>query len=215
MPCPGDPGPRPYFIPAPLTAKVVLDHTLFNQQVQNVLHFTKSTDWNSIDLAALTAGVAASWLANLAPQLPPPCVLSRIRATDESGNTNAYSEIYPATAGTNGQNAFNAPQATLALKFSTAKKGRSYRGRFYWPCLILEQVTGGVVAQATATAYIVAMQDFIAQIEGLSSSPVHVVTSYQNDCAWRTTAVSEPVTGYSFVDRNVDTQRRRAVGAGI
>lgn len=215
MPCPGDPGPRPYFIPAPLTCKVVLDHTLFNQQVQNVLHFTKATNWNSIDLAALTAGVAAAWLANLAPQLPADCVLSRIRATDESGVTSAYSEIYPATAGTYAGTAFQAAQATLAMKFSTAKKGRSYRGRFYWPCLRDDAVGAGVVSQAAATAYIVAMQGFIGEIESLSDSPVHVVTSYQNDCAWRATAVSEPVTGYSFVDRNVDTQRRRAVGTGI
>lgn len=214
MPCPGDPGPRPSFIPVPDTCRTVMHYTIFGQTVENVHYFSQSGGFTASDLDTLNAAIVSAWTTTLRALQPPELQLLEVISTAQEVVSGAQDTETVAANGTNASPAFEALNATFAIKFTTGQSGRSYRGRMYWPALIDGLVHNNEVDSAYAAAIRDAVQDFFSSIF-TDVGAVHVVASYQNDCEWNLTGVATPVTGYSYTDLHIDSQRRRLSGRGV
>lgn len=214
MPCPGDPGPRPDFIPAPDCARLVMHYSIFGQSVNNIHYFWRNGGWDSGSLLEQAVEAAASWHTNIKPLLPTAATLVDITITDVAVEDSLQAITATSAPGTSGAAAFETTGNTFVIKFTTDHIGRSFRGRMYWPLLQVTQVNDGKLgSDALASVLVDAVSDFFADIESVTGNP-HVIVSYQNDCEWRDVAVSTPVQGYTYTDLNLDSQRRRLPGRG-
>jgi len=214
MPCPGDPGPRPTFIPAYDCCRTVMQYEIFGQTVENVHYFRQSGGFTGEELDALNSSITTAWAANLRPLLPPQATLQQIISTAQEVPSGVQDTDIVAVAGSNADDSINALNATLAIKFSTGQSGRSYRGRMYWPALVGVEVLDNEVSSSYVNDIVSALESFFGAIFS-DVGAQHVIVSYQQDCEWLTTAVSTFVTGYGVADRHVDSQRRRLSGRGI
>lgn len=214
MPCPGDPGPRPTFIPLPDCGRVVMQYTIYGQTVENVFYWNHGSPYDAATIAALALAVQGSWVTNLKPILPPAAVLNSITATATDAASGVQHVAPVGSAGSNAGAGMETIGNTLAIKFGTGVSGRSYRGRMYFPILIEGLVSANVVDLSYAAGLVSAVTAFFQDVE-TDTGDKHVIASYQNDCAWRATGVSTDVSSYSYVDRNLDSQRRRLSGRGI
>lgn len=214
MPCPGDPGPRPTFIPIPNTARTVMRYEIFGQTVENVLYFERDDDYTAFELDILNGDVVDHWATFLRPHLPAAALLVDVTSTDQSVVSGAQDIDAVSVAGSNVGAPFETTGNTFAFKFGTGLSGRSYRGRMYWPILMASEVNDGKLSAVFAAQVRDALEDFFGAIAA-SNGNRHVVASYQNDCEWRTTGVHTPVSSYSYTDLNLDSQRRRLPGRGI
>lgn len=214
MPCPGDPGPRPTFIPVPKSARAVMRYSCFGQTVENVFHFSQTDDYAESDCAALAGAIVTAWGAEIKPLLSPDVTLEDVTVTAIHVASGPQSIAAAGIAGTAAEAGFDTIGNTIAIKFGTGNSGRSYRGRMYWPQLLASGVTNNELSLVAAGAYISALSDFFAAVNTAVGSD-HVIVSYQNDCEWRDEGVSTFVTSYSVVDRHLDSQRRRLSGRGV
>lgn len=214
MPCPGDPGPRPAFIPVPDAARTVMKYIIFGQTVENVHYFVRSGGFTAGFLDDLNASITTHWTTFIRPLLPTTAQLLEIISTAQEVVSGAQDSDIVAANGTNAGNPYQSLGATFAIKFSTGLSGRSYRGRMYWPQLIEGLVVANDLNAGYAAGIRDAVEDFFTSIND-DAVGTHNVVSYQNDCEWNTTGVATPVTGYSYTDLHVDSQRRRLSGRGI
>jgi hypothetical protein len=182
--------------------------------VENVFHFHRSGGYDSGTLATLATAIDTSWQANMKPALPGDITLVDITCTNLSEVAGAQAILAVSTAGTLAQPGFESPGTTFALKFGTAKSGRSYRGRMYYPLISTTQANDGVLTSAQANFYLAAVENFFVDILA-DSGDQHTIVSYMNDCEWRTDGVATDVTSYSYTNLALDSQRRRLVGRGI
>lgn len=213
MPCPGDPGPRPDFIPAADVAKLVMKYLIFNQQVHNVHYFSRSGGYDASALNDLVQAAKDSWLANFITLMSGEVTLMDITATDMSVEDGATSTVTVNTACTNAGAILQTIGNTLAVKFLTGLSGRSFRGRMYVPALFAANVNDGIVDTTLAGIWVDAITAFFDDILA-DTADQHVIVSYQNDCEWRDNAVVTPVQAYNYTDRFLDSQRRRLTGRG-
>jgi hypothetical protein len=101
---------------------------------------------------------------------------------------------------------------TLAIKFLTAGRGRSARGRNYIVGLHVDAVTNNEVSSAHAAQYVTAYDEL--RDTSVISVGTHVVVSRFLDGVERTEGIAQTVTGVTFTDFIVDSQRRRLPGRG-
>lgn len=214
MPCPGDPGPRPAFIKVNDTARVVFKYLAMGQTIENVFWFSRPGGYVTADLVELAEECGASWVTNLKPLILSIVQLVDITATDAEVQNGNQAQVAMSQFGSNANGPLETPGTTFAIKFATARIGRSYRGRMYWPLLDTTHVNDGALAANHANALVAAVGNFFNDVQSVTGS-FHVIASYQNDCAWRAEGVATPVTSYSYSDLNLDSQRRRLPGRGI
>jgi hypothetical protein len=214
MPCPGDPGPRPDWIPALNAARLVMRYSVFGQNVENVHTFQRDGNWDYSALFALATEALASWHTNIKPLLPAVATLVDVVATDLENEDGVQATVAASAPGTSASAAFNTLGNTFAIKFATGLTGRSHRGRMYWPVLIDSVVNDGALTNAAAAlAYVDAIGDFMADINSATDAS-HCIVSYQNDCEWRDVAEVNNVNAYTYTDLFLDSQRRRLLGRG-
>lgn len=202
------------FIPAPNTAKLEMIYSEFGQRIENVLHIRKIGGWTSETLLDLANAAQQAWTTNLRPAQAGDVTIQLIRATDvsvENGPGVEIGDISP-----NGgllQSPGLPTGTTVATKFSTGLTGRSNRGRAFWVGLVEEDVTGNQISGVVQTRINQAWNNFFTDLVGLVPGAQHVVVSYCNNKAWRTTAAVNTVLSYS-TDLDVDSMRRRLTGRG-
>lgn len=215
MPCPGDPGPRPDFIPAPDCARLVMKYAIFGQVVENVFYFRRGGGWSSGNLLEQAEEAASSWHVNIKPELPAAATLVDITCTDVAVEDGEQAILAVSAPGTSGAAAFETTGNTFCIKFGTSHIGRSFRGRMYWPLLTTGAVNdGSITSTGVATDYIDAVSEFFADLASVTGND-HVIVSYQNDCEWREEAVASTVQSYSYSTLALASQRRRLPGRGI
>jgi len=139
--------------------------------------------------------------------------LERVTATALDTDAGAYAEVTSGSAGGN-TGAAMPSGVTIALKFFSGLTGRSQRGRMYLVGLSDGAVSGDQITDAAAAAFLVAWGDFFDSV-ATDESVLHVIVSYCNAGAWRTTAQNTDVAAVVLVDKNLDSQRRRLAGRGI
>lgn len=208
----------PEFVPIPNTAQVDVRGLLWGQQVQNTLYFSHIggviTDEDLDELALFVAG---RWTDYFQPWLCHAYTFIEVYAVDLTSPTGPSS-----TASTGGgwtgeypTDSQSMPGAlTLCIAFRTNGRGKSQRGRNFWPGLPRNIVSGNQVtvtyASTAASKYNVLLPGGAAPIPGWQ----WVIASRVSNGAPRPVGVIIPVIEATFVDLNVDCQRRRLHGRG-
>lgn len=201
------------FIPAADCARMRMVYSSNGSEVMNVLHFRQVGAYDASALVALNEAAKTAWETHIKPRQTGTCQLLYLESTAIDVDGGAQDTLDVNEAGTaTGEAAPN--NVTQAIKFTTGFTGRSSRGRLYFIGLNKAAVSGDQVTDATIAANISAYEDFFADIQAAVDSN-HVIVSYCNDGAWRTSAAVLNVTGYLSSDKNVDSQRRRLAGRGI
>jgi len=201
------------FIPVADTARVRMVYSYLGEEVMNVFYWKGDAPLIASDLSGLVDEVHTAWAANQKAHQLTGLTLLFIEATalDTDGGAQVTLPVNEtgiiAGAGYPGG-------VTIAIKFSSGLSGRSNRGRMYWTGIGESQASGNVLLDAVATAFVADMTNFFDAVE-TATGLTHVVVSYCNDGAWRTTGVATPIISYLLVDKNLDSQRRRLAGRGI
>lgn len=209
MPCPGDPGPRPHFIPVAKTAQVTMKYTEEGQVVENVYHVLGTAEWDATSLDALTADFETWETANARLDRGDAVILIEVTAvalfTQDGPLFVSSVSIQGSVAHTLLPN-----NVSIALKWGTGIRGRSFRGRTYWIGL-----TENMRDTAdTNKLGIDAITEIKARGDALLITPFAnggklAVVSYQHDCAWRSSGLATPIINCGFTDHVFDSQRRR------
>lgn len=202
------PGPRP-FIPAPLVAQVEMIYNYAGQRCENVYHVKGSSEWTATTLGALGTDFE-NWETTYAKGSRHSSVtlvevkVIALASADGAFVTSSVS-ITGTAAGVELPN-----NDTIAIKAETGLRGRSRRGRTYWIGLstdMTDTLNRNQLLSAWQTALLNVMNQLL--ITPFTNSGQLVVCSFSANNAWRTTALTTPVTKYVLSDVVLDSQRRR------
>lgn len=201
------------FIPVPNTMKLVFEWLIAGQIVAVTISVEKASAVTPTDLQNAALTLEDWWTATGRPFQTAQSSLVRTTATDLTSSTGSvYDNPITPTAGTAAGTA--APNnVALVSSFKTANRGRSYRGRAYWPCIPTSQLVNPVTVQtAYAADLATAVGTLLTDLETQGYTPV--IVSRQENNVVRTTGVTTPITAIE-VETNLDSQRRRLAGRGI
>lgn len=201
------------FVPAPNCASVELIYTSNGQRCENVFNVSQASPFDQVSLAVLAALFKDWFNTELKMDLPGTVTLDLIvaKALDsESAPAIEFSTGLPIAGNMGAWNQLP-NNVTVAVRWSTELRGRSYRGRTYHIALSEEQVSGNTVDQVFATAILGRYEQLLDDLDGLNADLV-VLSRFHNG-AERTTAVATPINRVSL-DRTIDSQRRRLPGRG-
>lgn len=206
---------RPW-IPAPGVIQLEAIYTYLGQTCENVYHFEISGGAGTPTISQMTAAAVSleGWEHGAMLGLrSPSCTLKLVRARDISQQNGPVVEHDPTTAVTGTQTGIALPgNVTVAVKWSTGRGGRSFRGRTYHIGLTTNMVTGDQLSSSFFNSMISSYQALLnQQVE--DNALTGVVVSYSANKFWRSTAVSTPILAPS-IDPNLDSQRRRLAGRG-
>jgi hypothetical protein len=187
--------------------------TANGQRCENVYHVQQDSPFDETSLAILCALFVDWWDDNFKANTPTEVSLTMVIAkaldTDSSPGIE-YTTGLPLQGSTAGGIAMP-NNVTVAVKWQTGLRGRSYRGRTFHIGLKENDITGNQVVGGVLTALTSGYTALITALTGLPSELV-VLSRYHNN-APRVTAVATEVSGCS-IDANVDSQRRRLTGRG-
>lgn len=186
-----------------------------SQVFNNSLYFLGGSSWDQTEMLALAAKIKTWVVASLIPIIDDAIEFFEVGVTDISSATGlavSYTTGLP-VAGSHNSPIMPA-NVTLAVTFATALRGRSYRGRNYWPCFGDDQVTQDHVENATITAIVAGYNALLAVDMSTANNAVWSVLSRFTNNGPRGAGVLTPVTAARVADNVVDTQRRRLQGHG-
>ena len=200
------------FQPVPSTIRVEPVYRYDSQVVENVLHYKYEVPVNEDELAEFAEEWYQLWNSNVRAWQPTNVILDKIKVTDLSSEFAPgieYAAGMPTAGLLTGVGLPN--NVTVAVRYVTALRGRSYRGRSFHIGVrntdtTLNQITttfqSGLDAAYTAMLNVSTTQLYVQT----------VVSRYQGG-ALRLEGVSTPITAVT-VDRTIDSQRRRLPGRG-
>lgn len=206
--------PHP-FIPVPNTARVIFYHTLAGQDVENSLYFRKGSPWTTTELQELADSAFTHWGDIMMPDLHSSMHLIKARAISLE-TESAPAEDHIGDVPGEDSSAPSVPNGTaFVVKFTTAKRGRSFRGRVYLTGFTMNRLaTSGTLSTAARDLFVGNVQEVVAGIE-TDTGATQVVVSLRQHKAWLTTGEANNVVSISATDVNLDSQRRRLPGRGI
>lgn len=200
------------FIPTPNTARVSLTFTQDGQQLVNVFYFTKDDGYTSeVELEALAQSVVDNWRIHVLPMQVADVTGVIVKAVDTSQPDGFGTEFIDPMTGTNAGTAMPVND-TFCIKWVTGRVGRSYRGRTYHIGLMSQAVADSKVLVGSATDFVEAYNGWFEAM--LADGNQLVIASFTHNGAPRTSAVITFVTGATYADLNLDSQRRRLPGRG-
>jgi hypothetical protein len=201
------------FVPVPNTAMVELLYTLDSQELENTLYFEGVAPWDATTLQQLALVLITWWVGEYGPLVSSALQFRGVKATSLESETAPGIEQPPATPQSGGDAAEVMPNnVTAAIKFVTALRGRSGRGRNYIAGLTTDDCSGNLFSSTTATSFVNAYNALLD-------------LTYPNDAQWvvvsrisegeeRATGLTSPVLNAAFADLILDSQRRRLPGRG-
>lgn len=201
------------FIPVANVAQANIRQTLNGERIENTLYFRAPAAWSAGSLAALASGVAAWWTTGPRAVLSDDLVLREVYVVDlTTANSGTYTHTVVNDPGGPISGEALPNNCALCVSFRTANRGRSFRGRNYVAGINEGDVTGNVVAQATANGILAGYQGLMTYFSEAGLDWV-VVSRYANGQP-RAAGVATPVNAVTLVDRYIDSQRRRLPGRG-
>lgn len=201
------------FVPFPNCASVEMIFTLDGQRIENRYHVEQDSPFDEVSLAVLAALFDNWWTTELRAEQPTSLSLVLIvaKALDTPSSPGVeYSSGLP-KAGLFTTTPALPNNVTLAVKWSTGLRGRSFRGRTYHIGLTEDAVAGNTISAGHLSFLIGAYEALIDDLAGLPADLV--VASRISNGVERTTGVTTQVSGVS-IDATVDSQRRRLPGRG-
>jgi len=202
------------FIPFPNCASVELFGTLAGQAVELTFGVRKGSALDTTDLSAIAAIFDGWYHDHLRTYLTASVSFNSVKVTDLSSDSAPIFEVSLDTPHEGGVDLAVAPSnVSMVVKFTTASRGRSYRGRNYIPGLPASDQESPGEWGATPRSNLADQYQILADALGVGGYD-HVVLSRVNGGVRRTTGVATRVTGYTC-RAPIGTQRRRVPGVGI
>lgn len=183
------------------------------QYVENVHHYLVDETPSVDTCESLAASYVAWWDANMKGVMSSEVTLTMLRATIMETETSPgieYTTGLPIVATGATQGCPN--NVTVAIRWLTGLRGRSYRGRTYHIGLQENQVEYSYVNAPTISGLTTIYGDLIALSTNVGPAIMCVASKYHNG-AERAVGVATPVTNVQ-IDRYCDSQRRRLPGRG-
>jgi hypothetical protein len=184
-----------------------------NQIVENTFFYQIPGSADAQDLLDLAAAWVAEWVINIKPYIALEVSLNSVKVTDLTTNTS------PTVTYTTGLPQFGAQtgallpnNVSLAVTRRTALRGRSQRGRIYWPGFTEPNVVNNAVATNLVQAIVIGLNATNVIVTTLGNWEAVVVSRYTNG-APRASGIFTPITNWS-TDAMIDSQRRRLPGRG-
>lgn len=198
------------YVPAPGVAQFDLVYLWRNLPAINSIYVRKPTlsAWNTAELSAMALVIRNWWTGNMRAHQSNEISLTAVKGTDlttQTGPTTTLTALLP-IAGTIAAESVQNAEA-LVVKFGTAGRGRSARGRNYVPGLISSVLVDNHFNSVSANAVRQTYADLGTDIS--DESMTHVVVSRFTLGAPRATALSQPVTSYELSSLLVGIQRER------
>ena len=203
--------------PVAATALVELVYQVGTTIQENTLYFRHAaTSWTPVELTTLGNEMAAWWEASIAPLASIDVSLVRVDVTDlsEQFGSKVVIPLDPAVPGEASTDRLPS-NVSMAVTFTTGKRGRAFRGRNFVVGLVEGQVNDDQVNGSAVSLYLAA---YNALLVGGSSQPTDatwvVVSRVVNQVVQMPTALTNPVLAAVVADDIVDSQRRRLPGRG-
>lgn len=195
------------FIRLPLGIRVALEYEVFGKVVVNVYHVTTTDPIITLKLVDIAQVFAAWWDAHLSTSMSHDISLTSVTALslDVANGEKVTVVVSPPVAGGSPNPAVSNNVAIVA-SFSTARTGRSYRGRCYHAGLTEQAVTANEISGAMSAVLIGYYADLITSLT--TNNAELVVASFQSAGVPRIEGVATPVESIGM-NLRVDTQRRR------
>lgn len=200
------------FVPFENCLKVEQVFLWDGQVCENVFHVEKDSPWTVPDMQTQAGNFISAWNTLWKPNMASTCSLVNIKCTDLTtefapGIEYAVGLPIPGTSG----GAAMPNVITVAVKWVTALRGRSYRGRTFHIGLLETQILDNQITTAALTL----LQGYYLQIWGgvpIAGANLVVASRIQGGVE-REVGVMTQIIGFQ-IDRVVDTQRRRLPGRG-
>lgn len=206
--------PMATFIPVPDTAMFELVFTQNGEFAENVYHVEHPGGWSEANLLTTCAAFHDWWMTHVKIMTGLQVQLEKILGTDMSdqfGPRVEYVTGLPQVGGLgSGDGVPN--HVAVAVKWLTAKRGRSYRGRTYHFGLRSTQFSNNTVSAGIVADLRTAYNALIVEVEGAGGDRLVVASRYANKMA-RDPGVATPIIACT-VDPIIDSQRRRLPGRG-
>lgn len=181
--------------------------------MNNTLWFENGgIEYDETRLDELATGLANYWVTAMMPFLSEEIVFrGAIAYAQFSESAPAIDHaVTPTPGGVASPSVQN--NVTWCVKFNTAGRGKSFRGRNYVPGIPQESVAANEVGAGYAGS-LVSVYNGLAGAVDLSGF-AHVVVSHFTAGAPRVAGLVSAVTSCSYSDLVVDSQRRRLPGRG-
>jgi hypothetical protein len=201
------------FIPTPNTARVDVLTDLDGQHCENTLWFHKRTGSPVVaDLVTLGGLVNAYWNTAMLVAQSIDCSFRGCVVTDQSSETAPAinAPFGPASGGVDTPSQPNS--IALCVKFLTAGRGRSSRGRNYFFAIPVTDVTANTFNSVYAAQVVAAYAAILS--DPLTIDWEWVVVSHFLNNTPRAAGLVQPILDVAITDLTVDNQRRRLPGRG-
>lgn len=197
----------PAFVPIPNTALVEMIYREDNQIMEQTYHVVKDGAWGVLEFPALGQAFKGWWQTNLLAGCSNTVQLISIKMTDlgsQNGPLYEYLTGLPLGGGNGSSPLPN--NVTVAIKFTTALRGRSFRGRTFHVGLCQNQVNQNLITGGQLSY----MHDgYFALLGAVNVAGYQlVVASRRHLGAPRVTGVATVIVDVQ-VNPTVDSQRRR------
>lgn len=201
------------FVPVPNILQVEMLYSWAGQQIENVTYWWSEGGWDASEALALHAALVQSYSDNVAPVVANTLSLNSVKYTDLSAETGFGVEYATGLPIVGAAGTGSLPNnCAFAIKFVTALRGRSYRGRNFVPGLVEGAVTNNEVNESWAFAWVTFFQEWALAAAALGASQ-HVVSRFTGNTQ-RTVGVATEIVSRTWSDVTVDSQRRRLPGRG-
>lgn len=204
----------PAFIPFENVMACALRFTEFGQEIENVYHVRKdSGPLDTTDFEAVGLILHDWWEDHQQTAAPDVLSLNSIEIvdlTEESSGGMTYLLDLPLIGTVTAAHPLPL-NVTVAIKWLTALRGRSYRGRTYYIGLQQEQVEDNALIGSMRSALVANYNALISAFD--TTAYDLVVCSRVNNKIVRSVGVATRIISAS-VDVNLDSQRRRLNGRG-
>lgn len=195
-------------------AEVHVRGSIDDQKVENTLYFLFTSAITLADLTQLGTDMLTYVRLNWLAQLPPAYQLREIYCVDLTTQTSESYTLPAEPEDTGLLSGLPLPNnCSFTITFITANRGRSFRGRNYWPCLIESDVVNNNLSEARASA-IRTVYTLMTGSNTVSEGWTWGVFSRFSNKIQRTTGVFTACQSARYADTTVDSQRRRLPGRG-
>lgn len=200
----------------PVVANVRQFAMVFDWQGQpavNVYHIKRATGWDGVEEFTRASSLRDWWESSIKPEVSTACSLVQIKIRDlEPANQPTY--IYESGLPIAGDSsATPAPtNVTACVTWRTDLSGRSYRGRTYHVGITTTKFSLSRLTTVVQGEMIDMYTALITAVEATAGDTLCIV-SYRSGGQLRDTPLSTDVTS-CYVDRNLDSMRRRLPGRG-
>ena len=187
--------------------RVVLDHTMYNQQLQNVLHFTHaSSDPQTMEL--LADDVVVNWIGHIRVNMSACIQWNRIRVQMLESQFATFEKIIN-IKGVFGDDFELNSFACFILRLRTATIGRNGRGRQYLSGVLKGWTDKGFVISDVINAWNVQLEGIMEAYGANGTSDFDLVV-----CNKTAPFSAKTVTNIQLAP-TLGVQRRRNIGVGV